>query len=146
MKHGFAEILLVALIAAAGIGVHFWRANRGLRVESQYRETVESTMQEVSNALGLEWRHENITVAALPGTRRNEHGYWARMADGEYKAGFSQPGRATAIVNPATMQLPGGLWSVLAHELAHVLMWQHGIGGDEHHDRMRRAGILWAQL
>ena len=148
MKHGFAEILLVVLIAAAGIfGPRLLRRDRP-SVERQYRGTVESTMDAVAGALGLEWKTRRISVGVLPGERQDSRGYWERwiQSENDWKAGFAQPGRATVIVHPGTRSLAGGVWSVLGHELAHVLLWQHSVAGDQHHETMRKAGVLWARL
>ena len=142
-RNGSASILLVALLALGALGLSLWPRERP-QVPSRYRNVVESTMKDVGRATGLSWRTEKVSVSVIAGTRF-VNGYWCRYieSEGRWLAGFAYGGRRLNVyADPSTMNINGGVGSVLGHELAHVLFNQHHIPSASHHKRMRQCGIL----
>lgn len=103
---------------------------------------LQSGLADAEQRLGLKNTARLVSLVCVAGAKKLD-GYWGVEHPDGLKAGFCQPlgaGRyiITVYCDPRNIQPRR---DVVAHEAAHVLLYEAGVPHQEHHDRMKKAGI-----
>ena len=136
---------LLAAIAtlAAGIGGWFYRQRdkRGIQAPSKFRGQVKRGMVEIERVAPMKFKNDNIRLTT-PKAEKIVNGlpvFWVETEQRYVGGHWTGGGRIAVALHNG--EIHNG---ALIHELWHVILGQHGVAPEGHHQIMRRYGVYGA--
>ena len=139
----FARLLAACAFAALAFAILtscqlFGSSKSGIRAPHSTPELY-GALHAAEARLGMAHKTGNISVQFREGTHPSRHGWSGVPGDGGILGGVTSISGAILLytTNGAVHRHSA------EHEMAHSILYSHGIPGDQHHEIMRKAGFQW---
>jgi len=139
----FAKLLALAAFAALAFalltGCQLFRSSKsGIRAPHSTPELY-GALHAAEARLGMTHKTGSISVQFREGTHPSRHGWSGVPGDGGILGGV------TSVGGSILLYLTGGKVHPhnAEHEMAHSILYSHGVPGEQHHAIMRKAGFSW---
>jgi hypothetical protein len=117
-----------------------WKVRGNIKAKGHH-EQLQQALDVAESMLGMLARHP-IKVITAEGSYRSHAGWLGqRVANGTLGGQTSPRGVVSIFLTNGAVWLADPAEAPAVHELAHAILYQHGVPTSEHHLRMRRAGF-----